>query len=173
MTEGAYTQQLEAIRRFYGDQRAQRSNVPYINHIEEGVKILKEIGADDDTIGAWCLHPMVQGDTDLLYTLNNNLLAGMSTMSVLLAMEYRSRANSHLSHDAEQPEKPCPGPLWQVTMMLIADKIQNRKDFLLYVKDHPDTHNGPRLEVYYQEWLDALGVSDERRDHLTRIISLT
>ena len=168
MTEG-YAQQLETIRRFYGDQRARRSNVPYISHIEEGVKVLKELGADDDTIGAWCLHPMVQGDVDLLGTLNDNLLAGMPTMSVLLAMEYRSRANSHLSHDA--PKEPRPGPLWQVTVMLIADKIQNRKDFLLHVKDHPDTQNGSRLEAYYQEWLDALGVSDELRDHLTRLIT--
>jgi hypothetical protein len=43
--------------------------------------------------------------------------------------------------------------------MLIADKVQNRKDFELY---HEATHpRSKELAMYFRLWLEKLGVSEE------------
>jgi hypothetical protein len=84
------------ISDYYGDKTTERSGVKLINHIDEGIIILKSIGADDETIDAYCLHPILQSDESFNenYTLN---FEGISTTSLLLAMEYRRVANSYLS----------------------------------------------------------------------------
>ncbi len=51
-------------------------------------------------------------------------------------------------------------PIKAVNDMLIADKVQNRKDFLRY-------HYGPHqhwreLDLYFQMWLFRLGISDRQ-----------
>lgn len=56
--------------------------------------------------------------------------------------------------------------------MLVADKVQNCKDFNLYVKDHSDTKNSDRLSAYFQEWLDVLGVSKAEQARLEKLILL-
>ena len=43
--------------------------------------------------------------------------------------------------------------------MLIADKVQNRKDFMMY---HLHTHQRSKeLEKYFNQWLNKLSVSEE------------
>ena len=54
-----------AIQAFYGDRRAQRSGVLYIQHINEGLLVLEAIQATLPACQAYCLHPIVQGDTEL------------------------------------------------------------------------------------------------------------
>jgi hypothetical protein len=48
----------------------------------------------------------------------------------------------------------------EVNEMLVADKVQNRKDFLLY---HRGKHErSDALDLYFRRWLERLGVSEER-----------
>jgi hypothetical protein len=52
--------------------------------------------------------------------------------------------------------------------MLIADKVQNRKDFERY---HRDTHPRARdLDHYFRNWLIALRVTETRYHELARRI---
>lgn len=59
-------------------------------------------------------------------------------------------------------------PLREVNDMLIADKVQNRKDFELF---HSSTHDKrDRLAAYFAEWLAALEVSEDIYAHCRREI---
>ena len=52
--------------------------------------------------------------------------------------------------------------------MLVADKVQNYKDFLIH---HRATHpNADRLEAYFRQWLQRLGVSIEQFEDLRAIL---
>ncbi|MDJ1501575.1 hypothetical protein [Xanthocytophaga agilis] len=54
-------------------------------------------------------------------------------------------------------------PLNEVNQMLIADKIQNRKDFERY---HQQSHaRSEELTIYFANWLKRLGISEEKYQH--------
>lgn len=148
----------QMIRQFYGERTAKRSKVPLINHIHEGLAVLEDIGAGIDAAEAFCIHPMIQADEDL--KANYSYVARNVDANVLaLAMEYRSVANEYLSDKADTGHKIRLSPLEEVNNMLIADKVQNRKDFYTY---HYDTH--PRshlLEMYFIDWMEALDISND------------
>lgn len=154
-----YCQRMIEI--YYGDRVAERSQVPLINHINEGVKILEELGCDTNTIDAFRIHPLVQSDEALKGFMKTNW-ALIEPKTVLLAMEYRQWANTWLSDKVYKDDRAVPtyntspnsGPLKEVAYLLWADKLQNYKDFLLY---HKDTH--PRsleLTLYFETWLTYL-----------------
>lgn len=149
-----------AIQNWYGDRVAKRSNIPLINHINEGLIVLDTIKAPDVTKDAFCLHPLFQVNNDLQVIFNSGYLNRfeLSNSSVLLAMEYRTVANSWLSTDWDTKSTVDFGPLGtHIKDMLIADKIQNYKDFMLY---HKSTHaRAFELETYFQKWFLALGLS--------------
>jgi hypothetical protein len=144
------------ISEFYGDRTTKRSKVPLMNHIDEGLKILEHLGASEDTKDAYCLHPILQAGDDFRKHRKDDF-TGVSTHSIILAMEYRRAANSYLSKGKYSDKSmfvgfSCP----EVKEMLIADKVQNFKDFLLY---HYLTH--PRTEElvdYFNNWFDLLGI---------------
>lgn len=161
------TQAYRMISDYYGKERATRSQVPLINHINEGLLILDAIGAYPEVKDAFCIHPMVQRDQDLA---NNYLKVceELDSITVLLAMEYRNIANNFLSFNVSFLTDIDVSPVYGVNQMLIADKVQNRKDFEIY---HKDTHQDAKiLELYFQKWLDALGVNEERYQELRKII---
>lgn len=90
------------IQDFYGQQRARRSQVPFMNHIHEGLAVMLHTQASPQAMRAFCLHPLVQGDQDLRDHCAR-VAQAMESVSdgafVLgLAMEYRSVANAYLSH---------------------------------------------------------------------------
>lgn len=158
------------IKDLYGEKKTTRSKVPLINHINEGLFILNKINADFDAALAYCIHPIFQSDFNL--DINFDKVKEVSSKVICLTMEYRSVANEYLSN---RIIKDCSeiriSPLKEVTQMLIADKIQNRKDFELY---HLGTHpRSKELVKYFNNWMLRLNISEqfyqETKEELWRI----
>lgn len=168
--------EYEAIEAHYGDGHARRSGVPFMHHIDEGLRVLHRwLGASPRALRAWCLHPLVQGDEDLQRTYAAGLLDACEPAVVTLALEYRNIANAFLSpmeaHPGyDDPARITRSPLAEVNAMLVADKVQNCKDFR---RDHRGVHpRSARLERYFGNWLDALGVDPAWVDRLAREVEV-
>lgn len=157
------------IQEFYAGKYAERSGVPLINHIDEGLNVLALWSAPSVVTQAFCLHPMLQADEDLRKNLH--LTRFIDGEQVALAMEYRAVANAWLS---DKVRMSAAGPIFDVrpqlsclpyvNMMLIADKVQNRADFELYHKGkHP---RSAELELYFKTWLDTLAISECNYEYL-------
>lgn len=183
------TREYAAIAAFYGERKAERSQVPLMRHIEEGCAILWEHAhvqaeCNPQTDGlqdalaraalaarAYCLHPLFQADTDLL-TAGHHIVSQCDPRMVMLAMEYRARANDWLSDKVVLKDgapvsqgAPDAGVLAEVHLMLVADKVQNHKDF---AQHHRGTHaRSAELEHYFQHWLQVLGVGAVTYERLT------
>lgn len=158
------------IKKFYGDKRAQRSQVPYINHIDEGIKILDSINASYWSYAGYCLHPIFQSDSELLDTVqrfDTVIPIEIPHKSIVFAMEYRRVANSYLSHNFVSDL--ASSPLKEVWEMLTADKVQNRKDFEIY---HKGTHpRSDELDEYFKNWMKILCITEEHYQQLAKLIS--
>jgi len=160
---------LEIIEEYYGDKSAKRSGVPYMNHIYEGLAILENLDVTEYIKDAYCLHPIFQDDSTLLENLTGNKdIMGVSPTVLIIVMEYRNVANRGLScFQVDDPDKIYLSPLPSVKSMLIADKVQNRKDFLKY---HFSTHpKSKELDIYFKNWLRVLGVTEAEYDRLAAI----
>lgn len=145
----------QKINNFYGDKRAKRSKVLLMNHINEGLLILDYLNADIHTKEAFCLHPLMQDTNILLETIEDSSYNNIDSKSIMLCMEYRHVANSFLS--GKKKENVLPLINESIRQLLIADKVQNYKDFIIY---HKHTHkNSKRLEEYFNEWLTLLNIS--------------
>lgn len=157
-----------AVQRFYGTRTAVRSGVPLMNHINDGLKILSAIGATSAAMAGFCLHPLFQNDNELL-TVGSDYLSWMrDPRPVMLTMEYRRIANLYLAHCVMPSNGIELSPVKEVNDMLIADKVQNRKDF---IRHHKGTHqNSARLDQYFSEWLSALGVDENEYNDLIQIL---
>lgn len=151
--------EYDMISKFYGDKKAKRSGLYLMNHIDEGLAILEDIGASEAAKRAYCLHPIFQSDIDLkvTYDLSFSRLGPISTDVVMATMEYRNIANAYLStRQIEVLNDINLSPLKDVNDMLIADKIQNKKDFMLY---HYGEHDrSDELFNYFNNWHDRLGI---------------
>lgn len=152
------TKEYKTISQFYGDQKATRSGVYLMNHIDEGLYILEKIGASETAKKAYMLHPIIQSDEALKQ--NYDQLKEFDTKTIIALTEYRSVANEYLSsREIGSLDEIRLSPLKDVNDMLIADKIQNRKDFELY---HLGTHpRSNELDQYFKNWLEKLGISEE------------
>ncbi len=164
------TLEYKLVEQFYGNQRAKRSGVLLMNHIDEGLWVMHKIGASEVAKRAYCLHPLLQNDPDLKANLKR-VTQVCDPYVIALAMEYRSQANAWLSDKVNYQNVawcedklltytglPTTGPLQDVRDMLVGDKIQNYKDFILY---HKGTHaRTEELDRYFQMWLIELGVTN-------------
>jgi len=171
-----YIDWYNQIKRYYGDKSTKRFDVPLINHIDEGLTILNIIGASKYAKAAYCIHPMTQGDESLSeWFYGENWLENMyecdhNGQVIALALEYRSVANECLSdRDIVSAEQIRLSPLKEVNDMLIADKIQNRKDFETYHKYTHDRSN--ELDRYFKMWLERLSITEERYQEICFIIN--
>jgi hypothetical protein len=172
---------LDIIKKFYGDDRAKRSGILLINHILEGLDVLQYLNASDMVKSAWCIHPIVQSDKDFTNELNHKMLHPADSSAILLAVEYRHIANSFLSIDLERIESDeiidmgelLLGQMYSDTikLMLIADKVQNHKDF---IKQPPNTYpNADNLDRYFRLWLyDILKLTKEQHESILGAIKL-
>ncbi len=142
------------IKTYYGDQKAERSDVRLMNHIDEGLAILDAINASERAKEAFCIHPIVQVEDISHHSLK-------TYPCYPLAQEYADKANSYLC----RPENDWISTTFDIdrvvgTMsgecarMLYADKIQNRKDFRMY---HQATHpRSEELTQYFDLWIEYL-----------------
>ena len=159
------------VKEFYGDRRAARSQVLLMDHIHQGIEILQRLGANPTTIEAYVVHPIFQADPEL--AAHVELCRGLDPMVVLLAMEYRNIANHFLSPKVrmnkwgpEAVEEIKLSPLSSVNEMLVADKVQNRKDFLAF---HEGIHERTlELDYYFKYWLEALQITEEMYEELVK-----
>lgn len=153
--------EYQAIVAWYRERVARRSGVKLIAHIDEGLAILDGLAASLEARRAFCLHPLVQADADL--AVHGRRLAELSTdvVVVMLAFEYRNIANATLSTRTITSASEIPlSPLAEVNLMLIADKVQNRKDFIAHHRGrHP---RSAELDRYFALWLERLEISEER-----------
>lgn len=158
--------EYQLIKDAYKDIKTKRSKVALINHINEGLVILELLGATDTIKNAFCLHPLVQSDENLLDFIKTEDCINCDPLAMIYAMEYRKVANSYLSNHYTGPkDKIDLGPLHGVKLMLIADKVQNCKDFMFY---HRDTHpRSDTLEGYFRVWLNVLGIDEKYYNYLT------
>lgn len=130
----------------------------------EGLRVLEMLGSDDLCKGAFCLHPIVQSQADYNASLRwdkNDEYGKCDYRHWVLATEYRNIANSYLSNNyLSKSDKVSLGIKLnndgRIKDMLIADKVQNYKDFLLY---HHGTHErSDDLDRYFNVWFDILGI---------------
>lgn len=151
--------EFQIIKEFYGDKTAKRSGVPLINHIEEGLVILTYLNASEIAKKAYCLHPIFQSDEALLE--NYEIKLGKIENKVLICtLEYRTVANEYLSKRIiNSLDEIRLSPLEDVNNMLIADKIQNKKDFDVYHKGKHERSD--ELTIYFNNWLERLGVTEK------------
>lgn len=160
------TLEYEAIQRFYGADRAKRSGVLLMNHIDEGIDMLKVMGASEVAIDAYCLHPIIQPQE--IFKRNWKLLRtdeAINKDALNLARAYRDAANAYLcrpgtDHWTIEDLRFHVGFLNQdLVHMLFADKIQNERDFIQY---HQGKHaRSNQLTRYFALWLDYLEELDE------------
>lgn len=172
------TIEFAAIEAFYNGRRAKRSGVLYMNHILEGLTVMKwfrERARNDqffDTAArAYCLHPMFQEDAELKGSAFHFVHKyEFSAAVMMLVMEYRSVANEYLSaRDIERFNEIRLSPITEVNLMLIADKVQNYKDFIQHhIMTHP---NKERLDRYFGLWLQRLDVSSQDFTQVIETIS--
>lgn len=144
--------EYELISTFYGDKTAKRSGVPLMNHIDEGLAILTALDASLDALRAFCLHPIVQ---------NNEPIDVSWSMGFVLASEYRDKANAYLCRpendwidSTEHVLRVVGIPSRQCQLMLLADKVQNQKDFNIHHKDYHT--RGHELTKYFNIWIQYL-----------------
>lgn len=148
------TKEYKLVESFYSDGQAQRTKIWFMNHIDEGMIILDQLKKTDASKAGFCLHPLTQDDQNLEKTFTM-LTDTVKSYHLGISLEYRNIANAYLSkRDIASIDEIHLSPLGEVNDMLIADKIQNYKDFLLY---HKDTHpRSKELNHYFNNWIDKL-----------------
>jgi hypothetical protein len=151
-----YMPEYGCIASHYGSQRAERSGVPLMAHIDEGCEMLMEWKQPLYVQQAFCLHPLVQNHVSFCGTIEPKARE--------LAKEYAEKANSYLCRPDTDIITNSGNPSTlaahlgkmskQCAYMLLADKIQNQKDFRIY---HMFTHNRAKeLERYFELWIKTL-----------------
>lgn len=165
------TREYRAIAAHYGTRTAKRSGVPLIRHIDHGLAILRHLAASERARRAFCLHPLVQADADLAASFPRLAELTDDLQVLALALEYRHIANATLSTRAIANAADIPlSPLADVNAMLVADKVQNRADFL---RHHRDTHpRAAELDRYFRLWLERLGVGEDRYAELASLAAM-
>lgn len=158
----------KVIYDYYKDQRAKRSKVPYINHIDEGMVLCEHLGYGHSVQKAFCLHPLFQSDEAIQWSYQQEFVNIIEPQILLLVMEYRNKANAYLSYKELTVDQIELSPIPEVNQMLVVDKVQNRKDFEVY---HFGKHErSAQLDVYFRNWLTKLGVSEDQYQELKQLI---
>lgn len=165
--------EFAVIKEAYRGKIAHRSGLPYMNHIFEGVLIIAQIDPRDQApVMEFCLHPIFQSD-DAIVSIDTDRepFSSLTRRQFLYCMEYRKTANAYsINHPVREPKSIGLSPLKDVNTMLIADKVQNKKDFTRHI-EHANERTGfkkaaAKTRQYFDSWLAALGVDDAAYERL-------
>lgn len=143
------------IKDYYKDNKAKRSQLPLMNHIDEGIAILRAFNAGQSVIDAFCLHPLDQNNVHYDVTDEIRIASAMSKMYSIyanagLCTEYWDTTHPRIENQLEGlPKMP-----YEISLLLYADKVQNQKDFLVH---HLGTHDRSQaLNKYFINWIAYL-----------------
>jgi hypothetical protein len=153
------------IENYYGSAKAKRSGIPYINHIDEGCGILYLLNASSAAKEAFMLHPIYQAG-------DNTGNTSINMLSINMAKDYALIANKCLRHNYKDVHYTVLEEYLEcesIKHMLIADKIQNYKDFKNHIKKYEERRD---IEEYFLWWFDTLGVSHKFLNKAIDYISL-
>lgn len=145
------TNEYQMIQIHYKDRVAGRSGVPLMNHIDEGIVWLGKSEASPLMLRAFCIHPMIQaGDVELWMPVDLEVLQ-LASMYVEKANTFLCRPETDHIQTSEQLSELMAPISTEILTMLLADKVQNYKDFLAYhMNSHPRRH---RLNEYFVLWI--------------------
>lgn len=167
MTVWHKTPEYMLISAYYGNKTAQRSGVPLMNHIREGIKLLIAWGRPETEQRAFAIHPIIQSGGIMNFRAMAPSDSRPISEEVLdLAGEYKIKANSYLCIPGtdyitnQQDEFILQEHLGDMSnscaWMLLADKVQNQKDFRIH---HWFTHDrATQLERYFNLWISTLKI---------------
>jgi len=152
-----HSKAYKLIQNEYKNSVTKRSKVPLIYHIDEGGAILEKINSSNVVKDAYYLHPLLQDD-EMFNKNKSKSFDGVDYEALILSVEYRRVANSYLS--TMDINDFVGFSCNEVKQMLIADKIQNYKDFMKY---HFGKHKrSNELHQYFSNWFDLLDINYER-----------
>lgn len=166
------TAEYKLIETTYNDIINPNNNTFYMNHIDEGLYILYKLDASLEAKLGYILYPLFQTDNKIKLMYNHTDLNNLSNQAIINAIEYRSVANEYLSHKIiTDIDDIRLSPLKDVNMMLIADKIQGRKDIEKYQKTDLKYK---QLLTYFKNWLNILNITENKylklKNDLNKII---
>lgn len=149
------TEEYWLVSEFYKDKKAQRSGLPYIKHIDDGINIMVNRKNSEVAIRAFTIHPLLQANKDY----DNNIVRVAENVHPWVlshTLEYCKVANAYLAKDYKGPDDVVEIAVRSATNdMLIADKLQNYQDLAVYNSGHPNYNN---LRNYFMNWFRALGI---------------
>ena len=156
------TKEWEITRNVLSVRRSERTAVNYFEHVEEGVKILQMLNAPLLVQQAFVIHPLLQHDDALVENLPHVIY--FNSLALVLCMEYRRVANLGTRKNIRDTWEISLSPMPEVNLMLVADKIQNRKLYETRLpKDDPDYDEIGR---YFMKWMDALSIPEHEYQRL-------
>ena len=143
---------------FYGKRSSK--DVPYMKHIDEGLLILQHLKVEEYVMAAYAVHPLFQTPDMLLKIWGNKEYLAIDKHILILAMEYRNKANAFVCRERTDHYEMKDMPIIvmpEVKNMLIADKVQNHANFRRhYSEDHPRRE---KIKKYFEMWEEHLGIS--------------
>lgn len=144
-------QAYNLISDYYQNQIAERSGVPLMNHINEGIEYLRAWGQHDNRIlDAWCLHPLVQNYQDV----PNSDAKPLAQEYTRIASRYLCVPENDWIEDPAQLYDHLGDMSKECAWMLLADKVQNQKDFRIHHLFKHERHT--ELENYFNLWIKTL-----------------
>ena len=156
------------ISKVYGDKKAKRSGLPLMNHIDEGLDILNILDSSDEAKRAFCIHPIFQSENlidyrnDYLGMINDEdfVIGGLARKYSVLANRFLCKPQTDNWDKTEIVRQLIAANggghiiSADISNMLLADKTQNYKDFMLY---HYGIHErSNELFNYFYLWIHVL-----------------
>lgn len=161
------TREYKIIEDYYKD-KYHSNGVSFMKHIDEGLAIMKWMGTSESAKKSFCLHPIYQSEKSIkdfgIKDLSDNKLK-LDSNIITNVLEFR-RIDNLYTNDMRisSPGDIKISTLDEVNQMLIADKIQNRKEFENYYDGNED------FSMYLINWFRKLDINENMyRDYKSRL----